>query len=105
MDTEQAYGKMQEANRIIEDFPIGKYALYTVIVSRGDCDLFRHCLRYLGLTYSFRMGISMSNVRKYVFWRPTMIASLSLLLLLVLLLSPPRRIGGTFRLSLPMIVN
>jgi hypothetical protein len=31
MDTEQAYGKMQEANRIIEDFPIGKYALNMVI--------------------------------------------------------------------------
>jgi len=31
MDTDQAYGKMQEANRIIEDFPIGKYALNMVI--------------------------------------------------------------------------
>ena len=31
MNTEQAYGKMQEANRIIEDFPIGKYALNMVI--------------------------------------------------------------------------
>ena len=31
MDTEQAYAKMQEANRIIEDFPIGKYALYTIL--------------------------------------------------------------------------
>jgi hypothetical protein len=31
MDTEQAYGKMEEANRIIEDFPIGKYALNMVI--------------------------------------------------------------------------
>ena len=31
MTTEQAYGKMQEANRIIEDFPIGKYALNMVI--------------------------------------------------------------------------
>jgi hypothetical protein len=31
MDTEQAYGKMQGANRIIEDFPIGKYALNMVI--------------------------------------------------------------------------
>ncbi len=31
MDTEQAYARMQEANRIIEDFPIGKYALLTVL--------------------------------------------------------------------------
>ena len=31
MDTEQAYGRMEEANRIIEDFPTGKYALYTIL--------------------------------------------------------------------------
>ncbi len=31
METEQAYGQMAEANRIIEDFPIGKYALYTIL--------------------------------------------------------------------------
>jgi hypothetical protein len=31
MDTEHAYGKMKESNRIIEDFPIGKYALYTIL--------------------------------------------------------------------------
>jgi len=31
MDTAQAYGRMQEANRIIEDFPIRKYALLTVL--------------------------------------------------------------------------
>ena len=31
MDTVQAYGRMQEANRIIEDFPIGKYALYAIL--------------------------------------------------------------------------
>lgn len=31
MDTEKAYSKMTEANRIIEDFPIGKYALYTLL--------------------------------------------------------------------------
>jgi hypothetical protein len=31
MDTEQAYGKMQAANRIIEDFPTGKYVLNMVI--------------------------------------------------------------------------
>lgn len=31
MDTEQAYGKMEEANRIIEDFSTGRYALYTVL--------------------------------------------------------------------------
>ena len=31
MDTEQAYGKMQEANRIIEDFPIRKYVINMVI--------------------------------------------------------------------------
>ncbi len=31
MNTDYAYGKMQESNRIIEDFPIGKYALYTIL--------------------------------------------------------------------------
>ncbi|MGA2028075.1 MAG: hypothetical protein ABSH17_13560 [Syntrophobacteraceae bacterium] len=31
MDTEQAYGKMQEANHIIEDFPIRKYVFNMVI--------------------------------------------------------------------------
>ena len=31
MDTKQAYGRMEKANRIIEDFPVGKYALYTVM--------------------------------------------------------------------------
>ena len=31
MDTEKAYSRMQEANRIIEDFPVGKYALLTVL--------------------------------------------------------------------------
>ncbi len=31
MNTELAYKKMQQANRIIEDFPVGKYALYTVL--------------------------------------------------------------------------
>ena len=31
MDTEQASGKMQEANRIIEDFPIRKYVLNMII--------------------------------------------------------------------------
>ena len=31
MDTELAYAKMQEANRIIEDFPIRKYVLNMVI--------------------------------------------------------------------------
>jgi len=31
MDTEQAYGEMEEANRIIEDFPVGRYALYTML--------------------------------------------------------------------------
>jgi hypothetical protein len=31
MDTAQAYDKMQEANRIIEDFPFGKYALYAIL--------------------------------------------------------------------------
>ena len=31
MDPEQAYAKMQEANRIIEDFPVGKYAVYTIL--------------------------------------------------------------------------
>ena len=31
MDTEKAYARMQEANRIIEDFPVGKYALLTVL--------------------------------------------------------------------------
>ena len=31
MDTEKAYARMREANRIIEDFPVGKYALLTVL--------------------------------------------------------------------------
>jgi len=31
IDTEQAYCEMQKANRIIEDFPIEKYALYTIL--------------------------------------------------------------------------
>jgi len=31
MDTEKAYSKMEEANRIIEDFPAGKYAVLTVL--------------------------------------------------------------------------
>jgi len=31
MDTEKAYARMQEANRIIEDFPVGKYAFLTVL--------------------------------------------------------------------------
>ena len=31
MDTELAYTKMQEANRIIEDFSVGKYTLLTVL--------------------------------------------------------------------------
>jgi hypothetical protein len=31
MDTAQAYGTMEEANRIIEDFPVKKYALYTLL--------------------------------------------------------------------------
>lgn len=31
MNTELAYKKMQQSNRIIEDFPVGKYALYTVL--------------------------------------------------------------------------
>ena len=31
MDTEQAYSKMREANRIIENFPVGKYFLYTAL--------------------------------------------------------------------------
>lgn len=30
MDTAKAYGTMEEANRIIEDFPVGRYAIYTV---------------------------------------------------------------------------
>jgi len=31
MDTKRAYGEMKEANRIIEDFPIGQYAFYTAL--------------------------------------------------------------------------
>ena len=31
IDTDQAYGTMEEANRIIEDFPVSKYAVYTVL--------------------------------------------------------------------------
>jgi len=30
MSTDQAYSSMEEANRIIEDFPVGKYAVYTL---------------------------------------------------------------------------
>lgn len=31
MNTEQAYSLMAEANKIIEDFPVRKYALYTIL--------------------------------------------------------------------------
>ncbi len=31
MNTEQAYKTMAESNRIIEDFSIGKYALFTLV--------------------------------------------------------------------------
>ncbi len=31
MDTDKAYSTMKEANRIIEDFPMGKYALYSFL--------------------------------------------------------------------------
>lgn len=31
MDTAKAYGTMEEANRIIEDIPVRKYALYTIL--------------------------------------------------------------------------
>ncbi len=31
MDTAKAYGRMEEANRIIEDFPVKKYAIYTIL--------------------------------------------------------------------------
>lgn len=31
MDTDKAYGRMEEANRIIEDFPVKKYAIYTIL--------------------------------------------------------------------------
>ena len=31
MDTAKAYGTMEEANRIIEDFPVKKYAIYTIL--------------------------------------------------------------------------
>ncbi|MEN6438423.1 MAG: hypothetical protein ABFD97_07565 [Syntrophobacter sp.] len=31
MNTEQAYGSMEEANRIIEDFPVSRYAFYTLV--------------------------------------------------------------------------
>ncbi|MFZ2447009.1 MAG: hypothetical protein WAW37_11680 [Syntrophobacteraceae bacterium] len=31
MNTEQAYESMAEANRIIEDFSVKKYAVYTAI--------------------------------------------------------------------------
>lgn len=30
MSTEQAYRAMEEANHIIEDFSVGRYALYTL---------------------------------------------------------------------------
>jgi hypothetical protein len=31
MDTDQAYATMEEANQIIEDFPVSKYAIYTIL--------------------------------------------------------------------------
>lgn len=31
MNTEQAYSSMAEANKIIEDFSVRKYALYTIL--------------------------------------------------------------------------
>ncbi|MGC9196068.1 MAG: hypothetical protein ACP5IL_11520 [Syntrophobacteraceae bacterium] len=31
MDTDKAYSRMSEANRIIEDFSMGKYALYSLL--------------------------------------------------------------------------
>lgn len=31
MDTEKAYSRMSEANRIIEDFSLGQYALYSLL--------------------------------------------------------------------------
>jgi len=31
MNTEQAYSLMAEANKIIEDFSVRKYALYTIL--------------------------------------------------------------------------
>lgn len=31
MNTEQAYDSMAEANRIIEDFSMGKHAFYTMV--------------------------------------------------------------------------
>ncbi|MDR3554200.1 MAG: hypothetical protein P4L55_05560 [Syntrophobacteraceae bacterium] len=31
METDKAYSRMAEANRIIEDFPMGKYALYSLL--------------------------------------------------------------------------
>ena len=31
MDTDKAYARMQEANRIIQDFSMGKYALYALL--------------------------------------------------------------------------
>jgi len=31
METAQAYSTMEEANRIIEDFSVRKYALYTLL--------------------------------------------------------------------------
>lgn len=47
MDTEHAYRKMEEANRIIEDFSIGKYSLYTVmfLVEIAICFAVAHFIR------------------------------------------------------------
>ena len=52
MDTEQAYCKMQEANRIIEDFPMGRYALYPVLFLAEIALCFVIVSLCLGLTYS-----------------------------------------------------
>ncbi len=31
MDTDKAYGTMEEANRIFEDMPVRKYAIYSIL--------------------------------------------------------------------------
>ncbi|SPF33895.1 hypothetical protein SBDP1_1170003 [Syntrophobacter sp. SbD1] len=47
MDTEHAYDKMKASNRIIQDFPIGKYALYTILflVEIAICFAIVHCIQ------------------------------------------------------------
>ncbi len=62
MDTEHAYDKMQEANRIIEDFPVGKYALYTILFLVEIAICFAIVTLYFSLGFPVRLGYIVSEV-------------------------------------------